>query len=621
MDNYFDTLSKEEIALNLELWEKFEKLQIRDKPKETKKEAKDTKEIIPKSKKESVIVVKKIDPTSLPDNIYATLFLHAYEKLNDYQLDILHECIEKKLGTLAVPMGSGKTIISICLALYFACFKEELILIIVSKSLISNWEAEIVKFFGKQLSYTIVDSTNKLAQLKIKTLITLATVNVLAGIYKAHLINRLFIESKFVTHTRHLGSYINFYREITAPWLNHVVGGGIMYSITWGVLIADEIQGYTNIDTQLCQCLSALHVNTRWLLSGTPFDEPKVERLMGYYMILNPPGVPRNLPDMTRFIRSNEFKGLKEYLVYREKNLAFTPPKLNDVIITHDLSKAEEKIYIMMKKILILIKDKAKRAKITNNQEELSMFNSYKLVMIMYLRQSLICPLIPITSIIIDASNVQKKSQLAQIIINELQTLGIDDYLNDKRSLKSSRMKEVLGVLDKHQEKCIVFSCFVSCLDLLAYFLLPIRPVFRITSEMSAKKRGDVIELFKKSKDGVLLMTYELGAQGLNLQFAAVVLLTDFHWHAGRTSQSIARIFRYGQEALEIFVYFFTSNTGIEKIIFEKQNAKLIILNELMTGKQTSTIPTIKMDEIIRLIEKDSNRDLLLKVNQHICSK
>jgi SNF2 family DNA or RNA helicase len=610
MDDYFGTLSKEEIALNLELWEKFEKITIQDK-KEIKKE---NKQIIP-------LKITKIDISALPDNIYSKLFFHGYHKLNDYQLDILHECIEKKFGALAVPMGSGKTIISICLALYLAAFKEEFILIVVSKSLISSWEAEIVKFFGKQLSYVIVDSTNKLATLKIHTLITLVTVNVLSGVYKANLINRLFIESKFVVHTRQLGSYINFYREVTAPWLNHIVGGGLFYSITWGILIADEIQDYTNIDTQLCQCLASLHTNTRWLLSGTIFDEPKIERLMGYHMILNPPGIPRNLPDMTRLIKSNEFKGLNEYLVHRSKNLAFIPPKLNDTIITHDLSKPEEKIYIMMKKILILIKDKAKKAKITNNQEELSLFNSYKLVMIMYLRQSLICPLIPITSIIIEASNMQKKSQLAQIIVNELRTLEIDDYLNDKDSVKSTRMKEILNVLDTHDEKCIVFSCFVSCLDLLEYFLAPIRPVFRLTSKMNAKKRGDVIAAFRNSPNGVLLLTYKLGAQGLNLQFAAVVLLADFYWSASRTSQSIARIFRYGQEALEVFVYFFTANTGIEKIIFEKQNAKLLILNELMTGKQTTTIPTIKLDEIIRLVEMDHNKSLLIKVNQNMYAK
>jgi len=363
----------------------------------------------------------------------------------------------------------------------------------------------------------------------------------------------------------------------------------------------DEVQLYTNIETDRCQSLAALYAKHRWLLSGTLFDEPKVERIMGYYMILNAPFIPRNLPELKTLITSKSFKGLQEHLITREKNLAFIPPKLNDVIIDHTLSTEEEKIYIMMKKILIVIKEKAKRAKLLHHREEYKVFSSYKLVMIMYLRQALICPLIPITSVILDASNAKKKSQIAQIIIDELQTLDIHEYLHDINSVKSSRIKNALTVLDKHNEKCIVFSCFVSCLDILAHFIEG-RKVFRITSDLSATKRGDVISKFEESKNGVLLVTYDIGGQGLNLQFAAVVLLVDTWYSAGKTVQGIGRIFRYGQLATEVFVYFFTSNTGIEKIIYEKQNAKLLILNELMTGSQTLSVPKIKMDDVIKMI-------------------
>lgn len=619
MDDYFSSLTKEEIALNLKLLEQFNKKQ-QTTPSEVKKievKKEETKPINSDITKKGIPLRKIVahDFDNMPDNKHTTLFKAGYKKLNAFQQEVIDECIELGSGSLALPLGSGKTIVSLCLGLYFCAFKQEPMIIIIPKSLVTNWQTEIVKFFDKSLSFLILDDTKKLKDLKIKTIVTLITVDVLSGIYKAHLVSKLFVEPKFVTHLRGLGAYVNFYKDMNEPLMNHVSGSGLFYSIFWGMFIVDEVQIYTNAETNRCQALASVYAKHRWLLSGTPFDEPKIERIMGYYLILNTPTMPRNMPEAKSLITSKTFKGLSEQLVQREKNLAFIPPKLNDVIIAHQLSVDEEKIYIMMKKILIVIKEKAKRAKLLQHREEHKVLSSYKLVMIMYLRQAIICPLIPITSVILDASNIKKKSQIAQIIIDELNTLGVDDYLHDVNSVKSSRIKEVLKVLDKHDEKCILFSCFVSCLDILAYFIKN-RPVFRITSDLSAPKRGEVISNFEKSKHGVLLVTYEIGGQGLNLQFAAVVVLVDLSWSAQKSLQGIGRIFRYGQMAEEIFVYFFTANTGIEKIIFEKQNAKLLILDELMTGCPTMNVPKIKMDDVIKMIDVNDNEVLLTKLNQ-----
>ena len=119
------------------------------------------------------------------------------------------------------------------------------------------------------------------------------------------------------------------------------------------------------------------------------------------------------------------------------------------------------------------------------------------------------------------------------------------------------------------------------------------------------------------SKNGILLITYQLGAEGLNLQFASTILLTDFWWNASKTQQAIGRIFRYGQIADEINVYFFTSNTGIEKILFQKQKAKLDILAELKVGTIQTKIPMVKMDDIINIIELSDNEKLLKNIKYY----
>ena len=100
----------------------------------------------------------------------------------------------------------------------------------------------------------------------------------------------------------------------------------------------------------------------------------------------------------------------------------------------------------------------------------------------------------------------------------------------------------------------------------------------------------------------------------LNLQFARVIMLLDFWWNASKTQQAIARIFRYGQTASEIFTYMFIANTGVEEAVLKKQNSKLKILEELQTGRVRTKINTIKIDDIIKMIELDKNKDMVYNI-------
>ncbi len=579
--DYFDILTKEEKRMNKLLLEAYEKEHF-----------------------------KKLNPNlKIENNEHGKLFSIGYKQLNSFQIPIIQECIEKGSGGLSLKVGSGKTIISILISLYLTMKTQYPILVVVSRSLISNWEDEIKKFFKDQLDYQVIHPTlNNIGQLKIKKKVIITTVDVLSKFYKENLIDKLFIKQVF---TKKFGNYTNYYNVVTEPYLNHIIGGGLFYSTKWGSIIIDEAQIYTNIETLRCQALGALYSNHRWLLSGTLFDEPKVERILGYHVMLNAPNMPRNLPD-TKDLLKNNFKGTNEFIIHRDSNLAFKPPNIHEQIVTHKLLPEEEKVYTMMKSILIQVKAKADKAKLLKDVKNYKLFSSYKLVMIMYLRQALICPLIPITSIAIDASDLEKRSELSKIIMNEIKQMKIDHYLNDKESIQSTRIKETLKILDKHKyDKVIVFSCFRTYLDIMSYL---VKDLFVMHSEMSPIQRGDLIDDFRKSKNGILLMTYELGSTGLNLQCANVVLFIDFAWNSSKQKQGIGRILRTGQLATDIFIYFFTANTGIENIIFQKQYFKLQILEELKTGTSNTKIPKIKIDDVIKMIELEDNKTKLSKI-------
>ena len=134
---------------------------------------------------------------------------------------------------------------------------------------------------------------------------------------------------------------------------------------------------------------------------------------------------------------------------------------------------------------------------------------------------------------------------------------------------------------------------------------------------MTSKKRAAVLEEFKEDNEtgNILLLTYDIGATGLNLQISNVVILLDFFYNEATSAQAVARVLRYGQLAKEVFIYYMTSNTAIEKALFEKQDLKLQIINELENGNQKTKIKRMNVNEIVNIIEKEDNIIAIRKVN------
>lgn len=68
--------------------------------------------------------------------------------LHPFQDDIISECQLKKSGGLSLPMGSGKTIVSLTIALKNKK-ENKPILIVASKTLVSSWEQEYNKMVSR----------------------------------------------------------------------------------------------------------------------------------------------------------------------------------------------------------------------------------------------------------------------------------------------------------------------------------------------------------------------------------------------------------------------------------------------------------------------------------------
>lgn len=553
--------------------------------------------------------------------------------LNPFQKGIYHEAMARTGGFgLEVPMGTGKTLLGILLGLAKANGKP--MLYIASKTLVeATIVSEIHKFFGDTLKYQVMKATGKKLEewtLLPDTQIVLVVSSMVSKAFKDFNLEDKLEETVnrdyFVTYTN--------YRMITEPLLNHTKGVGVLMSQKWGCLVVDEAQAYTCITTQVCRGICCIASPNRILMSGTMFDEPKPERLLGYYCMLNWPKFDRDLPRTkelmyrTRGTAKNDFVGVKATLVHREKNPEFILPNVNKQIITHKVTEDERRIYQVLKDVIIdtnrqldelkqqLIRARGvNREDITRLQIHAQNLRAGLLKMVMYLRQYLTCPILPVATIVLDMADVggNERDRVSRMLNDAFERQNLTRYLDSEDSAISSRMKAVYKALKDHsQERVFIVASFRTTIDLLVHFMPDkTRPLFTLDKGHSEIRRAEIINEFRASNCGVLMCTSQLGAHGLNLQCASTVMITDFWWNAGRTNQSIARILRMGQLSKTVNVYFFSSNTGIEQALFKKQVEKLDIAKELMSGQATKGVSTMKITEIIKFLTDGENEALL----------
>ena len=558
-----------------------------------------------------------ISQNAIPIIIKRDPVLTAKSYLTDYQKEIVEECLKLKTGGLSIPMGSGKTVISLIVALTLTQHTQNTILVVCSKSLISSWISEIHKFFDDTLSYEVYHSdfvgNKKQKDVWIPTAkVILTNPETISNIFRLNNLREHFVirEDGFPPTT--------YYLPPSTPYLTHTMGGGLLYSIKFGCLLIDEIQNYLSLYCNRSCSLGGLCADYRWGLSGTIITEPKIEKILGYYAILNIPKTPRDVTDLRNYIRDSDFKGITSSMVVRTTNpmLNLDVIKIKEVVLSHVLSYEEAQLYLLIKETLTYINQQAQQFFLAEDVENGRRFASFLMSIVLYLRETLICPMIPLASIAINMADCRERSQLSVLLTDKMKEIGLHSYLNNPENIKSSRIKKVIEACGTHnKEKIVIFTSFRTSVDVLKYCLTG-RPIFDISANLPMQKRGEVIDNFRNSTNGILLLTYDIGSCGLNLQCASVVILVDYLWNSAITKQAIARVLRYGQKSEEITIYFLTSNTGIEKAMLEKHKLKNEIIDELKFGVVTKNMKSMPMKDIVRIIENaDENAELLRQTN------
>jgi SNF2 family DNA or RNA helicase len=157
----------------------------------------------------------------------------------------------------------------------------------------------------------------------------------------------------------------------------------------------------------------------------------------------------------------------------------------------------------------------------------------------------------------------------------------VDARLRGAESPKVSALEDLLEPLIEEGHKALVFSQFVTMLDLLREKVKQRGwPHFYLAGETD--NRGDLVRKFHSTKDGaVFLISLKAGGFGLNLTAASYVVLFDPWWNPAVENQAIDRTHRIGQTS-KVMAYRLLMRESIEQKIRALQKQKAALAEDVL---------------------------------------
>ncbi len=180
----------------------------------------------------------------------------------------------------------------------------------------------------------------------------------------------------------------------------------------------------------------------------------------------------------------------------------------------------------------------------------------------------------------------------------DLRLLGLDHDPEEEASAKVETIMELLDEAIAGGHRVLVFSQFVSMLQILAAELATKRIAFTYL-DGATKDRAAVVNRFQSGQFPVFLISLKAGGVGLNLTAADTVIHVDPWWNPAVEAQATDRAHRIGQERIVTSYKLIASDTVEEKIL-SLQNRKRSLVESLLADTSSTGISD---DELMALFE------------------
>jgi non-specific serine/threonine protein kinase len=164
------------------------------------------------------------------------------------------------------------------------------------------------------------------------------------------------------------------------------------------------------------------------------------------------------------------------------------------------------------------------------------------------------------------------------------------------KSGKFEEFKELLTKALKENHKILVFSQFVSMLDILKDHLDKEKILYEYLTG-STKDRESCVNSFQNNEEvKVFLISLKAGGFGLNLTAADYVFHYDPWWNPAAELQATDRAHRIGQDK-NIFVYKFITKDSVEEKILHLQDKKKRLVENIITS-ESGILKNLTKDDI-----------------------
>lgn len=167
---------------------------------------------------------------------------------------------------------------------------------------------------------------------------------------------------------------------------------------------------------------------------------------------------------------------------------------------------------------------------------------------------------------------IQRKRQVASSVYaykNDEESLlsGIDEYAD----YKDAKFDELLRICDEvfkgGAQKLIVFALFKKTLRYLAIRLKQ-HGINAVTISGEVENRQEVLQDFRDNPLIKILLSSEVGSEGLDMQFCDSMVNYDLPWNPMVVEQRIGRIDRFGQKAEKVNIYNMVIAGSIQEDIY-----------------------------------------------------
>lgn len=182
-----------------------------------------------------------------------------------------------------------------------------------------------------------------------------------------------------------------------------------------------------------------------------------------------------------------------------------------------------------------------------------------------------------------EETGTEKIGPLTMTLIDQLHTFGTYEDLkrNDSKYLRLETM--LLEYLDSHpQEKIVLFSTYRETLNYVGERLEQAGISSIVMHGGVRESKDSILERFHNDTSSRVLLSSEVGSEGIDLQFCRVLINYDLPWNPMRVEQRIGRLDRLGQEASSILIWNLLYDETIDARIYKRLYEKLNLIQDAM---------------------------------------